>query len=554
MPSDVAVAARRILAQREQERRACKADLSLLMDRMRMVDEKTGEIFQLHLNDPTHPWYWQRTEVWDAMNRSQVCMFLKARQLGVTWTAAARQLARALTQPGTRYLVFRQREEDAQEVIYRQWQMLQSLPEHLRFGVKVLTPQYGLEKSNVKPAGLIELLHPDGRRSSIKALPPSGDPGHGETTAGVLVDEAARVGKLADVLEAVMATVGAVGEVHLVSTANGVANDEGEGNYFAWLWNTADERGIDPVFLSTELHPDRDASWYDTSSEYLMLNSVQRAAQYPRSPEEAFTGTAGLCYFDEDALSWYAKTAVKQPEYRFEFERAAAGKARKVQSPKGLIRLYEEPAEDVKYAMSVDVASGHGKDNSAVYVVNLETRALCAEIKAKIDPGLLAFQLHFLGRWFNTALIAPETAAGHALAVIVALRDGRSDRPAYPNLLRREREGTIDPNTPAKFGFPMTQTSRGEILPLLQSAIRDRLLPWITKDLAFELSTFVYRDKGTSPRAADGCHDDCVMSAAIALEMYRKYGRHPEREDRIRRRREARGKPVVETQYPWQHA
>jgi hypothetical protein len=39
-----------------------------------------------------------------------------------------------------------------------------------------------------------------------------------------------------------MATVGGVGEVDLVSTANGVANDDGEGNYFAHLWDTAEER------------------------------------------------------------------------------------------------------------------------------------------------------------------------------------------------------------------------------------------------------------------------------------------------------------------------
>jgi hypothetical protein len=32
---------------------------------MSMVDEKTGEVFRFHLNDPTSPWYWQRTDVWD---------------------------------------------------------------------------------------------------------------------------------------------------------------------------------------------------------------------------------------------------------------------------------------------------------------------------------------------------------------------------------------------------------------------------------------------------------------------------------------------------------
>lgn len=520
-----------------------------------MVDEKTGEVFQLHLNDPAHPWFWQRELVWNTMERSQVRMFLKARQLGVTWTAAGRQLARALTQPGTRYLVFRQREQDAVEIVKRQWQMLCSLPEHLRYGVEVVTPQYGLKNPSVKPAGLIELLHPDGRRSSIQALPPSGDPGHGETCAGVLIDEAARVDKLDDVLEAVMATVGSYGEVDIVSTANGVANDDGEGNYFAYLWNTAEERLIDPVFLSTELHPDRKPEWYETAREYLVLNSVQRAAQYPRTPEEAFQGTAGRCFFDEDALAFYkAQGLVKKPASRFEFKKAESGKARRVEGPRGLIRVYEEPVKDGRYAISVDVATGHGKDNSAVYVINLATKALCAEIKAKVDPDLLAYQLHYLGRWFNTALIAPETASGFAMAVIIPLRDGREDRPPYPNLLRRERQGAVDEKPANRYGFPMTKQSREQILPLLAKAIREHELPWLTDDLIFECATFVEADKGTSPRAADGCRDDCVMAAAIALEMYRKYGKHPEREERIRKRRESRVRSDATTLYPWQTA
>jgi hypothetical protein len=50
---DHAAEARRILAERELERRHCKRDLTLLLDHMSMVDEKTGEVFRFHLNDPT---------------------------------------------------------------------------------------------------------------------------------------------------------------------------------------------------------------------------------------------------------------------------------------------------------------------------------------------------------------------------------------------------------------------------------------------------------------------------------------------------------------------
>jgi hypothetical protein len=169
---------------------------------MSMVDEKTGDVFRFHLNDPSRAGTGSAPTSGTCSTLEQVIEILKARQLGITWLCAARQLAKALTMPGTRHLVFRQREEDALEIVGRQWDLLQSLPPHLRFGVKVLKPHRGLERDDVRPEGEIELLHPNGRRSTIKAMPPTGDVGHGETVATVLIDEAARIKKLADVLEA----------------------------------------------------------------------------------------------------------------------------------------------------------------------------------------------------------------------------------------------------------------------------------------------------------------------------------------------------------------
>jgi len=529
--------ARRILAERELERRRVRYDLSLLLDRMSMVDEKTGEVFRFYLNDPDSPWYWQRTLVWDVMATTQIRLFYKARQLGITWIAAARQLARALTLPGTRYLVFRQREEDALEIVNRQWQLLCSLPEHLRFGTKVITPHRGLDRDDVFPDGEIKLLHRNGVTSSIKALPPTGEPGHGETVAGVLLDEAARIKKLREVLKAVMATVGTLGEVDLVSTANGVANEDGEGNHFAHLWNTAEERGITKVFLPTDLHPLRDERWYETAPEYLVLDTVGRAEQYPRTPEEGFQGTAGLPYFDPDALAVYAREKVAKPLYRCEFKPVNPRVAKKVQTgANGLIRVYEEPRGDATYGIAVDVATGRGRDNSAVYVINFTSMALSAEIRAKIDVDKLAFQLHYLGRWYGTrsgcerdALIAIETATGHGEAVIVPLRDGREGRPKYTNLYYHRPAARPAGRRPKDPGFRIGEKTRPRALSLLAKAIRDQELPWMTSDLLFECRSFVHHDQGTSPRAAEGCNDDAVLAAAIALELYRQKGHHPNR-------------------------
>jgi hypothetical protein len=542
---DTAAEARRILAERELERRACKKDLSLLLDRMSMVDEKTGDVFRFHLNNPKHAWYWQRVDVWDVLELERIILLYKARQLGITWLCAARQVARALTEPGTRHLVFRQREEDAIEIVDRQWELLKSLPPHLRFGAKVLTPNRGLERDDVEAAGEIELLHPDGRISSIKALPPTGSAGRGDTVASLLFDEAAFIDRLRKVLKATMATVGKTGEVYLVSTANGMSGEDGEGNYFHWLWKNADEARIKALFLGATKHPDRDEEWFGTAHEYLILDAQGRAAEYPRTPEEGFQLTGGANYFDRDGLAYYAKDAIK-PLYRFAFHQVGPTAARKKRGANGLIRVYQEPNPDTTYAIAADIASGRGRDYSVAYVVDLSTMGLVAELRAKIDADLLATQLHFLGRWYGEASgceedawIAVETAAGHGEAVIVPLRDGREGRPKYKRLYRRQR-AAARPSVGRQrdYGFKINDSTRPRVLEQLKRAIRERLLPWMTSDLLQECGSFVNADTLPSPRAAVGCNDDCVLAAAIALELYREFGHNPGRARKTRRTHE----------------
>jgi hypothetical protein len=79
------------------------------------------------------------------------------------------------------------------------------------------------------------------------------------------------------------------------------------------------------------------------------------------------------------------------------------------------------------------------------------------------------------------------------------------------------------------------------VLAQLKRAIRERLLPWMTSDLLQECGSFVYADTLPSPRAAVGCNDDCVLAAAIALELYREFGHNPGRDRKTRRA------PLVET-------
>lgn len=260
---------------------------------------------------------------------------------------------------------------------------------------------------------------------------------------------------------------------------------------------------------------------------------------------------SGTAYFDNEALSGYADLAAKAL-YRFDFESVPGGhRASRRHHDNGRIRVYAEPKEEHKYAIGADVASGSGEDYSAAYVVDLGSMEIVAEFHGKLDEDLYAEQLHFLGRWHQTALIAVEHQGGFGNATLTALRDGKGGRPPYPNLYRHKLELQVDLPTTKRYGYPITQQTRNVLLTGLAQAIREHSLPYMPESLRHECSTFVNHDTGTSPRAQDGCHDDRVMAAAVTLEMYRQKGHHPDRESRIANRKAGWTRKRL-AMYPWQ--
>lgn len=526
-----ALAAKRELARRELDRRAALEHPANLLKFVSMPDERTAETFTFQLTNPCENpanehhegccWYWQR-HLLDSWLDSPRAIVLKARQLGVTWLAGGLGLWQALYKPGSLVLVYRQKEADAGVIVERIWDMFQSLPPHLLNGAKVVTPAKGH-----RPSNKIELVFPDGKLSRIQGQASTSSAGHGETAALIIMDEFARIDAASDLMRAVQPAAGEKGKIILVSTANGRSNEEtGDGNYFHYLWYNGQK--YEKQFLAWWLHPDRDQDWYDNSPETVDLRWWERQEQYPNTPSEAFA-LPSKGWFDPDSLNYYASEAVSQPLERFDFEKTSASTARRRKDATGLISVYEYPKENTRYAIGADVATGRGRDFSAAYVVDLTSMTICAEVHGRIDPDLFAYQLHYLGRWYNTAKIAVEKGGGYGEPVIINLRDGKDGRPPYPDLYRyREWSNTKLPIRDS-YGYPMTSVTRPQVINAAGAAIRDKSLPSMPAGLLDECGTFVRHDTNPSPRALDGMHDDRVMAFCITLEMYRQFGYHPDK-------------------------
>jgi len=492
------------------------------------IDPKTGDEFFFRFDQG---WEWQQEEL-DSFSRQQVIVRLKARQLGESWLGIGYCLWKCLTLPGTRTLCVSINEVEAQKLVNRAWDLWESLPDHLRFEAKVIKPL------KYRPSTRIEWEFPGGEVSALIAMPSTPKAGHGETAAVAFLDEFARHQYAGESWKAFVPTIADGGQIIVVSTANGY------GNEFYNLWMSAEDRDIDARFLGADLHPGRDEAWFARMRK--RLSPADMAEQYALNAAEAFLGTSG-CWFDTDALAWYAER-LREPAYRFNFIPEPSGmKATMAKRSDGMIAVYDKPEKDKNYTLYADVATGRGLDFTCGYVMDLSNMNIAAELHGKIDADVAAEQLHFLGRWYNTARLAIEMGGGFGEAVVIPLRDGKRGRRPYPKLYRHVQDDRPDYKQNITYGFPITNKTRPLIISALERSIREHDLPHIPMQTILECKTFVRHDVMPSPRAADGTNDDRVMALAGALEMFRRYGEHPHDVRRSRRREKREYQP----DYAW---
>ena len=464
-------------------------------------------------------WLWQRDYL-DYIVDNSFTSTLKARQLGISWIWDALVLWDLTFFAGIDDLIYSIKEDDAIEQINRIWDLWLSLPDYFKYGLKVLKPH----GEGIRPSARIELEHPDQRVSTVTGMPATKKAGHGQVARRVLFDEAAHQDFARQLWKAIIPAAGDMGgNVGAVSTANGMSDGTGGGNFFHELHTGAggvDYPKVKARFLSAFTHPMRDQEWYDSQN----LDAASMAEQYPIDEDEAFL-LSGNPFFDLKALQYYSREGAVKPKFTGEFQTYSNTKsaARFMKGP-GLIEVYRTPTADGHYAIGADVATGDGDDYSDAVVIDLADGAPCAELRMKADYIEYTRQLHFLGKWFNNARLAVEKGGGFGDVVIAYLRDGHEGRAPYPMLYRHEQ--FVDPKKrqAASYGFPMNKATRAMCVSELNEWINQRHIPWLTKRFRVEARTFVRQTTYPSPRHEDGTNDDSILALGIALALYARYG------------------------------
>lgn len=312
------------------------------------------------------------------------------------------------------------------------------------------------------------------------------------------------------------------------STAQGVSGLFWE----TWQGAVKGENGFIPVFLpwyiQSEYREPVPPKWtltpdeielkarYDLDDQQLAWRRRKIAAvgrdlfmqEYPSTAEEAFL-TSGRPVFNPDQVSTMIDEAW-EPLHRMALEGATWQK-----HSRGELSVWYDWDPHETYYIGADVAEGvRGGDYSVAQVLDSQKR-LVASYVAHIDPDSFGDVLFHLGTLYNEAEIIVESN-NHGLTTLTRLIKGLS----YPNAYQDTVLDKINDTETIRMGFNVNSKTKPLIIDGLRTMLRDGPCEIRDRNTLRELQVFVVKDNGKM-EAEDGCHDDRVMSLALANHIHR---------------------------------
>lgn len=231
--------------------------------------------------------------------------------------------------------------------------------------------------------------------------------------------------------------------------------------------------------------------------------------EYPSRWEEAFL-VSGSSVFDMKKLN-----AMEPASYKKKMMLDLDSKFWEDTS-EGDLEVYDYPKTGEPYIIGADVALGVGQDYSAAVVLDRNRSVVAVYRNNRIDPSKFGDLLFYLGRYYNNALLAVESNS-MGIATLQKLDDM-----SYVNLYKQTKISAISREEGERLGFRTTVATKSTIIGNLKNAIENDDIYVPAAYMIQELKDYTATDTGKT-EAAPGCHDDTVMSLAIALEVLRTH-------------------------------
>lgn len=225
---------------------------------------------------PFNLWEGQRRAL-ATMEHERLAVFLKARQLGISWIACGFSLSSLLANGNQTVLAYSQGQLEANELIrrvaflYHHHHQRHSLPALITDNIGALAWDNG---------------------SRMLSLAATRKAGRSFTANIAILDEWAFMAWPRQTLAAIKPTIDAGGKLFIISSADGM----GSAYHQFWQQATEGSNGYTAVFLPWFAHPDRDAAWREQKIIEASGDTASVLREYPANEHEAFTAATDTIF------------------------------------------------------------------------------------------------------------------------------------------------------------------------------------------------------------------------------------------------------------------
>ena len=404
--------------------------------------------------------YPYQEEMFNHFNNNRFSIVLACRQSGKSISSVIYLLWYSIFHPEKTVAILANKGATAREMLARITLALENLPFFLQPGTRVLNK------------GSIEFSN----NSKIIAAATSASSIRGQSVNLLFLDEFAFIENAATFYTSTYPVIssGKETKVIITSTPNGI------GNMFYKLWEGAVQYANE--FKSFRVDwwdvPGRDEEW----KKQTVSNTSE--AQFAQEFNNQFVGSSSTLINADTLLGLKAK----EPE-----------------EVHGNLKIYETPAENHTYLMTVDVSKGRGQDYSTFTIIDITARPFKQVATYRdnlISPILFPDIICATAKKYNEAVVIVESNdAGQVVC------NGLYYDLEYENTFV---ESSIKANG---IGCTMTKKIKRIGCSNLKDLIEQTGLDVVDADTIQELSSFI--PKGTSYEADKGCHDDMVMNLVM---------------------------------------
>lgn len=186
-----------------------------------------------------------------------------------------------------------------------------------------------------------------------------------------------------------------------------------------------------------------------------------------------------------------------------------------------MFRLYRQPEKGEFFVVAVDCAQGGIDANFGQFLsktridvpIVFEKNCVAAEMTPIIHEAL---------EWlYSTTGVEPVVAFERQMGGVSALSQLQTlNRNGHYRIYQRRKLGTVQGEVLTDIiGWDTNASTRPQMLGDLKQALDAKLIQLYDKPTIDEIGKFIVNKKGRA-EAAPNCHDDAIMSLAIAWQLY----------------------------------